>query len=205
VTDILEYSDIAHDGVYQYKILKLNEEKLHLLPLNPITHELVNFSKSMKLISLESQRIAQKNNLEFQRIGFYSSMCYGMCPYLYLEIDAQGTIWYHGRAYTEKDGLYSGTISQSELSLISSKVRNIDFQNLEKSYRVDWTDDQTCGVKILTNEGDFISGAYGIGEEPVALRLLFDKLMNIYKFAELTPDSTAKDQFLISEFEYDRN
>ncbi|GAB5523037.1 MAG: hypothetical protein Roseis2KO_09090 [Roseivirga sp.] len=205
ITDILDYTDIPHDGTYQYKILKLNQEQLRLLPLTPLTEELFKFSERMKFTGVESQRITQKNDLTFERIGFYSSMCYGTCPYLYLEVDAQGNIWYEGRAYTEKDGLFSGTISQSELSLISGKVRNINLQNLEKKYSVGWSDDQTFGVKILTNEGDFMSHAYGIGEEPAALRLLFDKLINIYKFAELTPDSTAKDQFLISEFEYDRN
>lgn len=203
--DWTRYNDTLRHIPYQYKILKLNSEELRLSPLTVATKELFKFSKRMKFTTVRAKRVTQKNDLTIQKIGFYSSVCYGTCPSMYLEIEANGNFLFHGRTFTDMDGLYRGTLPEAELAIILKKIRNIDFENLKKHYRVSWTDDQTCGVKLITDKGIFSSSAYGSYEEPHTLRLLFDKLIEVYKYAELQSDSTVQDEFLLERFEYDKN
>lgn len=201
-TDILEYTDIPHNGSYQFRILKLNNEELQLQPLTPLSEELFKFSKRIQVSTIEAKRLIPKNDQKFERIAFYSSLCYGRCPSMYLEIDAKGNIWFEGRHYTQNDGQFRGKIPSAELLAIERKIRNIDFQNLEKDYSVSWSDQQTCSIKIKTNDKEFVSRVYGSFEEPVALRLLMDKLMGVYKLTDLTSDSTAAEGFRFAGFEY---
>ncbi len=203
--DRLRYVDSLRHIPYRYKILKLNSKELQLSPLTLETKELLKFSRRMNFKTVNTRRIDQKNDLSIDRIAFYSSMCYGTCPSIYLEIDKNGNFLFHGRAFTDMDGLYRGKLPESELVIIERKIRNIDFENLKKDYQVNWTDDQTCGIKVITDKGVFSSNAYGSYEEPYTLRLLFDKLIEVYKQVELKPDSTVADDFLLETFEYDRD
>lgn len=199
--DTLIIDKIWHHEEYKFKIVKLASEALHMVHLTEKPLGFFNQPDFKNLELLKLERLTPKNNLVIERIGFYSSVCYGRCPSMYLEIDATGKIWFSGKAFTTKEGLYSGQIPQSELEVIKEKIKNIDFGSLQKSYDASWTDDQRCGIKIKTKGGEFESSAYGIDYEPVELRLLFDKLIRVYALATLEKDSSAVEKFKLQGFE----
>ena len=114
---------------------------------------------------------------------------------MYLEIDRLGNVIFDGRAYTEKEGLYSGTLSKNELERILSEINSIQLDSLKIWYAANWTDDQTCGVSIETMNKTYESSAYGFNKEPMELRMLFDRLMELHKNMELTKDSTISNKF----------
>ena len=48
-----------------------------------------------------------------------------------------------------------------------------------------WTDDQTCKFEINIEDTIFETRVYGFNVEPLELRILFNELMEMYKFSEL--------------------
>ena len=126
--------------------------------------------------------------------------CFGTCPSMYLEIDSMGNFFFEGKNFTEKEGLYSGILSDDELKIIKSEINSIQLDKLSELYMARWTDDQTCGVSIKTKDKTYESSAYGFNNEPVELRILFHKLMELYKTIELKKDSNIIDKFKLNKF-----
>ncbi|MGS2760817.1 DUF6438 domain-containing protein [Sinomicrobium sp. M5D2P9] len=185
---------------YHFKILKLNDSSLTLTPITESTLELIGVpGNSTDTIHLK--KIPVKNDLKIKRIGFYSGPCFGVCPSMYIEIDNSGNILFDGLRYTEKEGLFAGDIPKREVKQIIRQVRNIELDNLKKEYTARWTDDQACRIKIETDKKTYESSVYGFDKEPVALRILFHKLMETYKNAELKQDSTILKKFAFPEFQ----
>jgi hypothetical protein len=98
--------------------------------------------------------------------------------------------------------LYSGTLSKKDLEIIKSEINSIELDSLKKRYSANWTDDQTCGVSIKTKNKTYESSAYGFNKEPIELRILFYRLMELYKNMELKKDSTISDKFKFQKFQY---
>ncbi|MGS2741072.1 DUF6438 domain-containing protein [Sinomicrobium sp. M5D2P17] len=185
---------------YHFRILELNDSNLTLTPITEKALELIGATgKSTDTIRLK--KIPAKNDTDVKRIGFYSGPCFGVCPSMYLEIDNAGNILFNGLRYTEKEGLFAGKIPRSELKQILREVRNVDLDNLKKEYTARWTDDQACRIKIETAKKTYETSVYGFDKEPVALRILFHKLMETYKTARLKQDSTILKKFAFPEFQ----
>ncbi|HFA52061.1 MAG TPA: hypothetical protein ENJ95_23845 [Bacteroidetes bacterium] len=182
-----------------FLIKKIDSQNLKLVPLTHSTKSLLRkgFKNKIKL-----SKVIQKNDIKFDRIAFYSTVCHGTCPSMYLEIDSIGNLLFLGRGYTDKDGAFIGKIDENELGVISQKINSIQLDNLEKFYSSNWTDDQTCGVKIKAGNNVYESHAYGFNTEPVELRILFHKLMEIYKEAELKSDTMVAEKFQLEELIY---
>lgn len=84
---------------------------------------------------------------------------------------------------------------------IKSEINSIQLDSLKQMYSANWTDDQTCGVIIKTKDKTYESSAYGFDKEPIELRILFHKLMELYKSVELEKDSTILDKFKFKRFQ----
>ena len=185
---------------YHFRILKLDDSNLVLTPVTKSTLELLGTSGEGS-DTIHLKKMPAKNNAGIKRIGFYSGPCFGVCPSMYLEIDSAGNILFNGLRYTEKEGLFAGKIPGPELKQILRRVHNIDLDNLKKEYAARWTDDQACRIKIETDENTYETSVYGFDKEPVALRILFHKLMETYKTARLKQDSTIMEKFAFPEFQ----
>jgi hypothetical protein len=175
-----------------FSILKLTDEDLELALQGAIAK---SYYRSKGLDTIRFKRLKAVNELRFERLGFYSSHCFGTCPAMNLEVDSLGNLLFHGQAYTGKDGGYAGRISPRELDVLHQKIHAIHWDDLADRYSVGWTDDQTVGLRIQVDGKVYESHAYGFGEEPLALRILYRKLMNLYQQAELQVDSTVLKQF----------
>jgi len=188
--------------VYQFLIDSITTETLFLKPLSNHTKELFRHEKDQNFEIIKLSKIKKYRDWKIERIGFYSTGCFGSCPSMYLEIDSIGNILFNGKMYTKKEGLYSGVLSKKELKTIKSEINNIKLDSLEKMYSANWTDDQTCGIIIETKNGTYESSAYGFNEEPIELRILFHRLMELYKNVELKKDTTIVNKFQFKRFQY---
>ena len=186
----------------QFKIEKLTDDFLYLTSANKESKEFFIDYKNKKLDTIKLKKVKPVSNLKINKIGFYSSECYGSCPAMYLEIDSSGNFLFQGQRYTEKIGLFKGNLDSLTLSKIYNNIKSIKLDELKKSYATSWTDSQSCGVKLKTSKGIIECNVYGYDKEPIELRLLFHKLMELYKFTDLVQDSTVINQFEFNEFMY---
>lgn len=180
---------------YTFKILKLNNDTLQLNPLKEDT--ILLFSRNDKITrdTITFLRIQAKNNIVPSNISFFSSMCFGYCPSLIIEIDSSRNVKFYGHAYTKIEGGFKGTIGFKDYSIILKKIRNIQLDSIKENYSASWTDDQKCGIVIDYENKSFHSSVYGFDKEPVELRILFHKLIEIYKCIDLEKDSIDLSNF----------
>jgi len=187
---------------YQFLIDSITTETLFIQPITQETEDLFKYSKEHNFDRIQLSKIKEQYDWKIERIGFYSTGCFGSCPSMYIEIDSIGNVLFNGKNYTEKEGLYSGTLSKKEFEIIKSEINSIQLDSLKKMYSANWTDDQTCGVSIKTKNKTYESSAYGFNKEPIELRILFYRLMELYKNLELKKDSTISDKFKFEKFQY---
>jgi uncharacterized protein DUF6438 len=185
---------------YFFKVDSITIDKLYFTPITKETTSLFNNYYLPVNNQITLKKVMLKNDINFSHLGFYCTGCFGFCPSMYLEINSKGDLKFNGLYHTELLGLYSGKLNDSELNLILNKIRSIDLENLKSDYSANWTDDQTCGIRIVTSNGTFESNVYGFNEEPIELRLLFHKLMELYKNIEMQEDSLLSEKFKFKEF-----
>ena len=164
---------------YKFLIDSIDSTNMFIKPITTKTKELFETYELKNFNILKLKKVKQKNYQRFEKLGFYSSICYGPCPSMYLEIDSSGNIYFYGKRYTENDGLFAGKIPKSELEQITSTIQTIQLDSLEKSYSASRTDGQLCGIKIKTGTKVYESSVYCFYKEPVELRILFHKLMEV--------------------------
>jgi hypothetical protein len=187
---------------YQFLIDSISSESLFIQPITEETKDLFKYNEEHNFDIIQLSKIKEQYDWGIERIGFYSTGCFGTCPSMYIEIDSIGNVLFNGKNYTEKEGLYSGTLSKKDLEIIKSEINSIELDSLKKRYSANWTDDQTCGVSIKTKNKTYESSAYGFNKEPIELRILFYRLMELYKNMELKKDSTISDKFKFQKFQY---
>lgn len=192
----------ASRGEITYKFLvdNITSENLILKPITKDTKKLFEKSEEFDFNKIQMTKIKNQFDWKIERVGFYSTGCFGTCPSMYLEIDSAGNFLFDGNYHTYKDGLYSGKLLETDYESVISLINSIELDRLKNMYFANWTDDQTCGVLIKTNDTTYQSSAYGFDKEPIELRLLFHKLMELYKNVELQKDSTIEEKFKFKGF-----
>ncbi|MBL0281327.1 MAG: hypothetical protein IPQ11_13490 [Bacteroidetes bacterium] len=99
------YEDLG--GELTFKFLIDSISPVHLT-LKPITTETKNSWDSESdddrgIINLT--KVNDSFDWQPVRIAYYSSLCYGVCPAMYLEIDSAGNFYFIGGSFTEKIGI----------------------------------------------------------------------------------------------------
>ncbi|MFP9097495.1 DUF6438 domain-containing protein [Flavobacterium sp. RHBU_24] len=150
------FPKILNDSVIRYYYLSenygLDKEEAGLLFKDLILkfNDFVEFNPSPK-----------KHDIE--KIEYQTSMCYGICPKFYIKINKNRAAIFKAEKYNVENwkskpsksisGTFSGEIDEKSFSDIVSLLDYIDFPNLKDSYSVNWTDDQTCTLKVTYNNG----------------------------------------------------
>ena len=168
-----------------FKISKLNDETIELIADRATLSR--HFDDRMDTIIL--RKVKPRFNTDFDRIEFESSECFGACPSLKLIIYRNGQISYEGRAYTEKNGYYSGNLTKAQMDRIKRKINLIDLIQLKNKYAAMWTDDVTYRITIQSSDTVCQTSVYGFDKEPMELRILINELMELYKHTEMRKDS----------------
>jgi hypothetical protein len=186
---------IKKEQTYTFKIIILNNDTLQLNPLTKETRLLFSDGKKISKDTITFFKVKAKNNLVPSNISFASSGCFGPCPSILLEIDSSRNIKFYGHSFSKITGGYKGTMRPADYSFILKKIRNIELDSVKENYSASWTDDQTCGIVIDYDNKLFHSRVYGFDQEPIELRILFHKLIEIYKSIDLEKDSIDLSDF----------
>lgn len=175
---------------YQYIIKFKNTDSILVKPFSK------NAQKDFNYNDVYFNKIDIKNNYRYKKIGFYSTICYGSCPSLYVEIDNSGNILFNGYRFTDKKGLYSGEIDSEIHKLLLKKINLIDWSKIKKEYTSNHTEAPTYKLRIqLENEELINCKLYGSNDEPIELDNLLHLIKESYKFSDLKSDTLIKDKF----------
>jgi hypothetical protein len=151
--------------------------------------------KSILIYKFESFIEKNKNirTHSIEKIEYTTTGCYGTCPIFGLNINKNGNIIFSAERYNviyniknkkeikekEMKGVYKSTLSNDDFLKFTDIVNYLDFENLENSYAVNWTDDQSCTLKITYDNGIVKSiNDYGL-LGTFGLRNLYDRLFSL--------------------------
>lgn len=185
--------------LFRFLIEKLTERELIL---NPLDKEMKDVCEGKKLDTarIKLKKVTVKNRLTFDVLSFSTGGCYGTCPVMSLEIDSSGNFLFCGIAHVDTIGLFRGKLSTSDLASIRQKINALELDSLREKYQAPWTCDQTRNIIIKSGCKTYSISAYGFRSGPHELRLLFHKLMEVYRNVHLTQDSTIAGQFTYTVF-----
>ncbi len=128
-----------------------------------------------------------------EKIEYTTTGCYGTCPIFRLTIERNGNMIFDAKRYNtvynvtegkkinekEMKGIYKSILSESDYSKLSEIINYLDFENLDNDYAVDWTDDQSCNLKITYDNGKVKTiNDYGL-LGTFGLRNLYDRLFSL--------------------------
>jgi hypothetical protein len=113
---------IKEEGI-RFKIKSLDKNKLIIAPLDSkidLDQEGMRKLEYEHFFSKKEFVFYNRNKLmsfvDFKKITFISSTCFGTCPSFSLEINRDGTVFYQGRIYAKKHtGNFKGKISDKEM------------------------------------------------------------------------------------------
>jgi hypothetical protein len=172
----------------KYKILQLDDDSLIVAPISP----LATYNSIFRL-----GKIKPKNTLVPLVIYFRSSPCYGSCPSVMLEIDSTGRLLFYGKNLPDTGLIFKGSLNKTQYDIIISKIQNLPLDSLKEFYDAGWSDDQYCGVNIITKQRRINSTAYGYDKEPVELRLLLKYLMVLNQRLPLKATNDVDEAYFI--------
>lgn len=85
-------------------------------------------------------------------------MCFGTCPVFGITIYPDRNATWNAEMYNKIknrniSGTFSAKITEDKYNDIVHLLNYMDFENLRNSYSVNWTDDQSCTLKITYDNG----------------------------------------------------
>jgi len=90
---------------------------------------------------------------KIEKIEYKTGGCYGTCPIFSLTIDPNRKAIFTATKYNKRKGKYFATIDTSSFNQLIGIINYIDFETLRSNYKVNWTDDQDCSLKITYDGG----------------------------------------------------
>lgn len=187
---------------YHFKILRVSEDSLCLQKLPLDIHETYTVIHEGMPDTFKLKKIKPKHQIRIERVGFYSTACFGACPAMHLELDSTGNMLFWGLGHTEIEGLFSGNVSDSVLRQIVKSIHNIPLKSLERDYVLPVVDIPTYGIKLVTSNQEYEIELHGDNNTPVELTILVHDLMELYKRVDLKMDSTIRDKRQLLNFRY---
>ncbi|MDI1255441.1 MAG: DUF6438 domain-containing protein [Flavobacterium sp.] len=141
------------DGVavidFYHKNYDWNNKSKNELVKNTLIHKYGDFVEYNPEISKHT----------IKKIEFETTGCFGTCPVFNLVIDQNRIAKFDANMYNrpnrkakEIKGKFSTEIKEKEFNEIVDLLNYIDFPNLKNEYSVDWTDDQSCTLKITYDD-----------------------------------------------------
>lgn len=102
---------------------------------------------------------------DIERIEYFTSACFGICPQFKIEIDKDRKAVYTAIRFNfsqdfealSPEGTFKAVIHERDYDLLLKKLNDIDFPTLQDDYKVGYTDAQTANLKIFYNNGQIKS------------------------------------------------
>ena len=90
--------------------------------------------------SEESTDVKIKKGKKELIISLERTACYGTCPIYKMEVFSDGSAFYHGERFVEKEGNYEFTVSKETMDYILKKADEISFFQMEDKYTANVSD-----------------------------------------------------------------
>ncbi len=162
----------------RFKIISSDSRRMIVCPLSL---NLKAYCEDHGIDTLKFYKVKPKNQFTYKTISFGSSGCFGTCPSFDLEINKSGEVVYNGYYFVKKEGNYTAKRNDQFYTILKDKLKYIDFNNLKKEYEAGWTDDQTVGLVVETDNKVYSVSVYGTDREPAQLRTVFEYVFSNYE------------------------
>lgn len=162
----------------RFKICSVNNQMLCLLPLSK---NLKEYCAKDGLDTLFLHKVKPQSSLNWNRVTFYSTGCFGTCQSFIFQIKKSGDILYQGISFTEKEGNYTSKKDKEFYAILTDKLKYINFRQLKSEYSAPWSDAQTVNFAVETKSRAYLTSVYGNFEEPAPLRAFFDYIFSNYE------------------------
>jgi hypothetical protein len=168
---------------YKFLIQHINHKKLTLVPVDSNARRVA--PKSVYHFKNMAYSIDPK--FHFTKLTFQSSMCYGECPVLLIEIDHEGNYFLLGGEYAEPfKGYFKGRLNAGQLVQLN---RILQQSQLKRMYtwqqRIVVVDAQDYFISIYSNQKPLYIHT---NWPPLNIKALIGFLMASYKNLALVPD-----------------
>ena len=121
----------------------------------------------------------QPGNRQIDSVEFRTGYCFGSCPVFEIRFDKNGNARYDAKTYNPKQGSFTAVVKQKDLNEIMDLINYLDISDLNDSYKVSWTDDQTAWLRVRYSDGSVkeirdygLKGTFG-------LRHLYSKFFSL--------------------------
>jgi len=128
---------------FNFKINRLDKSKLVISPIDKEEDiRKKNFSKLNSSPFLKENQFIFYNRgaliskVNFKKLTFHASTCFGTCPSMSVEVNNDGTIFYQGRIFTkEYKGHFTGKLSAKDLYELRKIVNRSQLQALDQKWK----------------------------------------------------------------------
>lgn len=194
------YGDNSH---YTFKILRADQDSLFLQVLPSKSGKRFTFFEAYdELDTFKLVKVKPKHKAKIRRIGFYSTACFGECPSMHFELDSIGNMLFWGKEFTNREGLFSGKITDSALVQIKRSIHNVPLDSQCQSHIAWATDCPTYGLKLITKSEEYEIEFHCNEYMHPEIHFLMEDLLELYRSADLKIDSTIDDKRKLLDFSY---
>ena len=178
---------------FNFKIKQLQKNKLVLSPIEK--HEDIkkkNYSRLNPSPFLKEEQLIFYNRGElisrvnFNKITFHASTCFGTCPSMSVEVNNDGTVYYQGRIYTgEFTGNYIGKLSAKDFYSLRKIVNRSQLKALDQKWKQKSRPNDTPRYNYIVELKDGNIIEMNTNDQHPILDKLSEYFLNIPEIADL--------------------
>lgn len=139
---------------------------------------------------------AKKDLPDSLEVRLQRTACFGRCPIYTLSFYKDGTAIYKGEKWVEKEGLYKGRVSESNLNNIISKAKEIGFYDMDNQYDSEYVTDLPSTITTLKGESGFkvVANRYEGPELLYELEKLIDEVADSIEWEKIESKEKMNDK-----------
>jgi hypothetical protein len=128
---------------FDFRIYSVSDS---FLTIRPISDKSIKLFQNRDTIRLIKQKYAIDSTIQFDRIIFHTTNCFGHCPIYHLEIDSEGNIRLHKEIVYNKIKRRKYEVDSLTIGYYQGKLDNSTLEDLIESV-------QTCNLNSLEFDG----------------------------------------------------
>ncbi len=192
----LEYS-VGGSGLkteeFSFRIKQLYKNKLVITPIDKEEEiKIKNYNRLNTTPFLKEKQYVFYNRgqliskIDFKKVTFHASTCFGTCPSISVEINRDGSIFYKGRIYAkEYTGNFTGKLSAKEIYALRKMLNRSQLKILDQKWEQKSKPNDTPRYNYIVelNDGRLIE--INTNDQHPILDKLSEYFINIPQFSEL--------------------
>lgn len=160
-----------------------------------------------KVVKKEAVEVVEKESTPFIEqakkdlpdslvVRLQRTACFGRCPIYTLSFYKDGTAIFKGEKWVEKEGLYKGRVTESNLNNIISKAKEIGFYEMDNQYDSEYVTDLPSTITTLKGESGFkvVANRYEGPELLYELEKLIDEVADSIEWEKIESKEKMNDK-----------